>query len=294
MSRSFHEAIVLGKSRLTPGMVRLTFGGPGLAGFFTTGIGDEYLRLFFPDATTGELALPAIGADGRWSYPAGPSKVRCSTYTVRRYDAAKGELDIDFVVHAGGLASEWALRAAPGDKIVLNTPHGLYAPPEDTKWQVLACDATGLPALARLLENVSPAIMTRVVVEVADPAHRQELRAAAPVDITWLFGGNGVGPSRLEEAVRHLPLPAGPGYFWVAGEQKVVRAIRRFARQELKLAPERYEIVGYWVAGQAEWDAGWKALDPAVRARIEAAWASHRDPEEVRDEVDAAFDRHGL
>jgi NADPH-dependent ferric siderophore reductase len=294
MSRRFHEATVLGRRVLTPGMVRLTLGGPGLADFVSTGMGDEYLRLFFPDATTGELALPVIEADGRWTYPAGPSKVRCSTYTVRRHDAAAGEIDIDFVVHEGGLASEWAQRAAPGDRIVINSPHGLYAPPADTAWQVLACDATGLPALGRVLETISPNIQTRVIVEVAEISHRQELVAAAPISLTWLEGGNGVGPSRLEEAVRSVPLPGRPGYLWVAGEQKVVRGVRRYARQELKLGPERYEIVGYWVAQQAEWDAGWKALDPAVRERIEAAWASNRDPEEVRDEVDAAFEQHGL
>jgi hypothetical protein len=79
----------------------------------------------------------------------------------------------------------------------------------------------------------------------------------------------------------------------VAAEQKVVRAIRKFVRQELKYGPAQYELVGYWVA-EHDWDARWDALDPSVRNAIEAAWASDRDREEVRDEVDATFERLGL
>lgn len=293
MTQPFYQATLLSRRMLTPGMVRLTFGGAGLAGFRSTGIGDEYLRLFFPDPHTGQLALPTIDENGRWSYPEGPSKVRCSTYTVRRHDAERGELDIDFVVHEGGTASDWARAAQPGDSITINRPRGLYALPEGAQWQLLVCDATGLPALSRLLEQRPPNLPTRVFVEVAEPAHEQPLPAGEHLTLTWLHGGNGVGPSQLERIVRGVPRPAGPGYVWVAGEQKAVRAIRRFVRQELQLPPSHYEIVGYWVA-EHDWDERYEALDPAIKARIEAAWASDRDPEEVQDEVDATFDTVGL
>ena len=66
-----------------------------------------------------------------------------------------------------------------------------------------------------------------------------------------------------------------------------MRAIRKFVRQELKLPAERYELVGYWTAQGEEWDAKWDALDPAIKAQIDAAWDSDRDPEEVRDEYEA-------
>jgi len=289
----FHTATVLRRTLLTPGMLRLTFGGAGLDTFRSTGIGDEYLRLFFPDPATGELALPVIDETGRWTYPDGPSKVRCSTYTVRRFDPVRGELDIDFVVHAGGVASDWAQRAAPGDSITLNSPRGLYAPPPGTQWQLLAADATGLPALSRLLEQMPPGLQTRVFAEVIDAAHEQPLATPPGTSITWLHGGNGVAPSGLDAVLRRVPLPAGPGYVWVAGEQKVVRGIRKYVRQELKLPAQCYELVGYWVA-QHDWEARYEALDPAIRSRIEAAWESDRDPEEVQDEVDATYELVGL
>lgn len=294
MKQMFHEVTVASRRLITPGMVRITFAGDGLAAFKSTGIGDEYLRLFFPDARTGIRVLPSIDENGRWTYPEGPSKVRCSTYTVRRFDPEQRELDIDFVVHEGGLASEWAQGAQPGDTMVINSPRALYIPPGDMRWQVLVADATGLPALARILEQTPADIQSRVFIEVAEPAHEQDLPAHPLATVTWLHGGNGIAQSRLADIVRSVPLPATPGYIWVAGEQKVVRAIRKYVRNELKFPAERYELVGYWVQDEEQWNAGWEALDPAVRGKIEAAWASDRDREEIRDEVDATLEKFGL
>lgn len=274
-------------------MVRVTLGGEGLQAFRSTGIGDEYLRLFFPDAETGELALPTIGADGRWSYPEGRSKVRCSTYTVRRFDDASHELDIDFVIHPGGQASDWAQNAVPGDEITTNAPRGLYHRPETAQWQVWLADATGLPAVSRLLE-LPPVVPTRVFIEVPDADHQLPLPASELVSVTWLHGGNGHSASHLADVMARLKLPASPGYLWAAGEQKVVRSIRKFVRQQLGWPSEHYELVGYWVDQQQEWTARWEALDPTIRAEIEAAWASDRDREDVQDEVDASFERLGL
>ena len=60
---------VLGRGNVTPGMVRVTLGGDGLRDFRSTGVGDEYVRFFFPDLDTGELVLPDIDAQGFWKWP---------------------------------------------------------------------------------------------------------------------------------------------------------------------------------------------------------------------------------
>ena len=295
MTPMFHEATVLSRQQLTPGMLRLTFGGEGLSDLRSTGIGDEYLRLFFPNEATGKLHLPHITEDGRWTYPDGQDAIRCSTYTVRRHRADPVEIDVDFVIHEGGLACSWAVGAKVGDKVTVNCPRGLYAPPADTVWQLLIADATGLPALSRLLEQTPRHIESRVFVEVATAEDEQPVPSHPGAKVTWLHkSGNGVAPSRMGEVVRAVPLPRSPGYIWVAGEQKVVRAIRRFVRQELRLPAERYELVGYWTADGEEWDAKWAAIDPAIKAQIDAAWNSGRDAELVRDEYEATLEKLGL
>lgn len=295
MPAMFHEAIVLSRQQLSESMLRLTLGGPGLSQLTSTGIGDEYLRLFFPNEKTGRLHLPLVTEDGRWTYPDGRNALRCSTYTVRAYRVDPVEIDIDFVIHEGGLACAWALAAAVGDRVTINRPHGLYGPPADTAWQLLVADATGIPAVSRLLEQTAGTIQSRVFIEVKKRADELPLPGRPGVTVTWLHNsGNGVAPSRLAEIVRSVPLPDTPGYIWAAGEQKVIRSIRKFVRQDLQWPAERYELVGYWTANGEQWDAKWDALDPAVKARIEAAWTSGRDREEVRDEYDATLERLGL
>lgn len=276
-------------------MVRITFGGPGLAGFQTTGVADEYIRVFLPDPETGEVVLPIVDARGYWSWPEGRKPAHTAPYTVRRLDPATGELDIDFVVHEGGRASEWAQKARPGDSIVVNRPHGLYGAPADVEWVLFACDATGIPALGRLLENLPAKVDARAIVEVADASHEVALTSPARLEVTWLHGsGNGVAPSRLPEAVGAVQLPKRPGYVWIAAEQKAARPIRRRMRHELKLPAERYAVTAYWTDHLAEWQAGWQALDPTIKSRIEAAWASDRDRGDVADEVDRILDIAGL
>lgn len=245
--KPFHEAAVLRRSYLTPGMVRLTLGGAGLAGFRSTGVADEYIRLFFPDPETGRLVLPEIGADGRWTFPEDRHRVRYSTYTVRRCDPVACEVDIDMVVHAGGRASDWACAAQEGDRVVINNPRGLYNPPEECRRQLLIADATGLPAIARILEQAPPDMESDIVVEVRAPGERQPLPQHAGASVTWFVGsGNGLGQSRLASLLAEMPLPPEPCYLWVAAERAAVRSLRAQADALGRFADDRRKLVAYW------------------------------------------------
>lgn len=289
-----YRAEVLATRMLTPGMVRITFGGPGLAGFDTTGIGDEYLRVFLPDAGAHEARLPiSTGDSWDWSEGVEPSAMR--TYTVRAVDAVAGTVDIDFVVHDGGLAASWAQRAQAGDVVGLNSPTGLYEPPQNLQWQILLADATGLPAVARIVEQTPPGIRTRVVVEVAQPTHRQELTLGAGTEVAWIYGGNGHSQSRLEEVLRSMELPGGTGYIWVAGETKVLRGIRKYLRHTKKLTPGSYKLIGYWTDKSEVWEERWENLDADTRRWFDALWTDdQRDREEIVDLQDAKFELLGL
>jgi NADPH-dependent ferric siderophore reductase len=288
-----HRATVQARRLVTPGMVRVTLGGEGLAGWQSTGVGDEYLRHFFPDAESGELVLPQVDERGLWQYPEGKKPSHTVCYTVR--GARAGEIDLDFVVHDGGRASDWAQSVEPGDSVLLGNPRGLYAAPADAVWQLFACDETGLPALGRLLEQLPAGTEARVVAEVADESRQQTFASKANVRIVWLTGsGNGIAPSRLEEVVRSMPVPNRPAYAWVAAERKTAQPLRKYFRHELGWTGDRYSVTSYWTAALAEWNDAWKALDPAIKARIDDLWASNRDPEDVADEVEALTAPFGL
>ncbi|WP_053202707.1 siderophore-interacting protein [Jiangella muralis] len=289
----FFRAEVIDARPVCADMVRVVFGGADLAAFATTGVGDEYLRIFFPEPGA-EPVLPVVDERGRWAYPDGAEPSPMRTYTVREFRRARGELVIDFVVHDGGVAATWALAAAPGDVVTVNTPTGMYDPPADLRWQLLLADAAGLPAAARLLESVPAGVRTRAVLEVPTPAHRVPLPAADGVEVAWLYGGNGHGASLLSGALRAAELPAGPGYVWVAGETAVLRDARRYLRHELKLPPSAYKVVGYWTDNGDEYNRRLAALDDATQAWLLAPWETDADEEEQEDEYIARLEKLGL
>ncbi len=289
---------VLARRAVTPGMVRVTLGGAGLSDFRSTGVGDEYVRFFFPDPDTGELVLPDVDAQGFWKWPEGRKPAHCECYTIRyaRSTAEAVEIDVDFVVHEHGRASEWAQQAEPGETIALRGPTGLYEAPADADWQLFVADATGLPALGRLLENLPAGTEARAIVEIPDAGHEQHFATQADLKLVYLHGsGNGLAPSRLEAAVRGVAVPDGRvPYVWVAAESKTVRPIRKYLRHELGWPATRYSVTGYWTDKLSEWEQRWAALDPEVKKQIDDLWRSGRDGQEVADEVEATMERFGL
>lgn len=287
------RAEVVSVRRLTPVMTRVVLGGPGLADFRSTGVGDEYVRLFLPADGQTEPVLPTATATG-WDYPDGVEPGPMRTYTVRAVDPGAGTVTIDMVLHDGGVAAAWARTARPGDVVGLNTPDALYAPPPDMAWQLVVADAAGLPAAARLLEQTPPGVRTRAVLEVPTAADRQHIPVHDDIDICWVYGGNGQRASCLEQVVRTAERPTGPGYIWVAGETRTMRGVRRHLRHELRLPCTAYKVVGYWQVDNEAWTARYQALPETTRQELMAMWDCDRDTEDIQDEWTARLESLGL
>lgn len=289
-----HRAEVLAVRDLVPGLRRFVLGGAGLADFETSGVGDEYLRIFLPDEPGGEPRMPfAVGAGG-WDWPEGVAPSPLRTYTVRAWDPDRHELTVDVVLHAGGLAAEWARTATVGAVVAVNSPAGMYDAPDGLQWQVLVTDLTGLPAATRLLQQTDPRVRSRLVVETPSAEQRFADEIPGAVDVQWVTGGNGVAPSRIEQLVRGIERPAGVGYVWVVGESRVLRAVRRHLRHELGLPASSYKVVAYWTENAEDWNARWAALDQEVRDELVAMWDTDRPEEEIEDEYHAWLAELGL
>lgn len=286
---------------LTPGMVRIEFGGEGLSEFASTGVGDEYVRVFFPSEGCAEPVLPVV--DGKsWSFPEGVERSPMRTYTirdVRRDGPDRTTVVIDFVVHEGGVAAAWALRAGVGDVVGMNTPTGLYEPPAGLRWQVLLADSTGLPAAARILEQAPAEVRTQVVFEVPSAEHEQPVSTGPLTELSWVYGGNGHGRSQLDELLRGLELPdrdgsEGAGYIWVAGESGALRAARKYLRHELGLPATAYKTIGYWTDRAEQVRARFERLDEGTKAWVRSVWSSDATPEEREDEYVRRLESLGL
>lgn len=289
----YYRADVRAVVALTPNMIRIVLGGMDLRRFATSGDPDERLVVVLPPAGERETPAPVRQEDGTLDYPAddGPE---LRSYTVRRFDPDRPELVIDFVRHEGGVAAAWAAAAQVGDVVYLSPAKGWYGPPADARWQLLMADMTALPALGRIVEELPAGSRAIAVVEVTEPADRQQLTSAAEVSYTWLVGGNGHGPSRMLAALQQLELPPGPGYLWFAGEAAESRAIRKYLRRGLGWTSDRFTILGYWRVDQERWMARYEQVGESLEKVYEKALGAGLSQGEALDVYDEALEKAGL
>lgn len=230
---------------LTPRMVRVTFAHAGLADFPVEEPG-EIVTLIWPEHGA-DVVLPETG----WRFPDGVPEPHARNYTVRAHDPAAATLDVDFVVHGDhGIASAWAARAKPGDKLGYAGPRTHWAPPPDDgcAWTLLVADETGLPALAAIAETLPAFHRAIAVVEVEDGEERQPLACPGRLDVHWVHrDGAPAGETlALADALRALPLPDGRGRAWGGGESGVMRVVRDHLRDERGIPRADLQVLGYW------------------------------------------------
>lgn len=235
--------------KLSRSMVRIVLTGPELEGFTSLGF-DDHVKMFFPQPGQTEPTLPVIGPNGI-EFPEGAPRPLARDYTPRSFDAEKGELAIDFATHHDGPASNWAKSAKVGDKAWIAGPRGSFTVPFTYDWHLLIADDTGLPALARRLEEMPAGTPVVALIEVETEADRLELVTRADASIVWITQrpDNGTDQDALTSALRQLELPKGDFFSWVACESKTAKAVRALLVEEFGANPKWTRASGYWRRG---------------------------------------------
>ncbi|WP_241557139.1 siderophore-interacting protein [Croceibacterium ferulae] len=224
---------VIAKRAITPNMLRVTLGGPGLAGF-PAGQAGGYLKLRLPSN-------------------AGKPCVRTYTISGQR----DGELDVDFALHAdaqghAGPATRWAVGARAAELLEVGGPGVAKPLPPGHDFYLIAGDMTSLPAISVNLAALPAEARGFVAIEISEAADRQDLPCPAGVKIAWLVKEPGSDPELLARTLRAQEWPAGSVYAWVACEFAAMRAMRTYLREERGLGLERLYISSYWQAGSTE------------------------------------------
>src|SRR5205814_648542 len=148
-----------------------------------------------------KVFLPADGQDD----PA----VR--TYTPVRFDEASKTLELQFVLHGAGPASEWAERAAPGDTLAVAGPGGRFALDETAAHWWLAADESAIPAVATLLAALPATATADVHIEVADADDEIAFDSPAKTTVSW-HHRRSPGRSAPNWTRRRGPLTSPPGH----------------------------------------------------------------------------------
>lgn len=224
-------------------MTRIIFGGEELAEFGPPRPGSHMKLLFVPECEE--------WSPNNTEAPRPPSR----TYTPRRYDPERRELEVEFVHHGNGVAATWAETAKAGDPMFLAGPGGGYDVPEDATHLVLVADDTALPAVETVLEALPAACEATVFGEIYDAEEERDLSPAVTISANWLRRGptDARPGSLLEAAIREMNLPSESCYFWIACEAATMRRIRDHLVDERGIDLERIHTRGYWKLGETNY-----------------------------------------
>ena len=224
---------------------------------------DAYVKIVLPRSDTDVSTLPTpLTLDSFKDLPEAHRPV-VRTYTVRRVDAERGEISIDFVVHGEhGVAGPWASSVSPGDPAYLMGPNGGYAPDPAADWHLLAGDEAGLPAISAALEAMAPDAVGMAFIEVSGPDDEIELEAPEGVDVRWIYRGGRADLVPEETAGDQAPLIAAvKEALWMPGQvqvfihgeaQAVMHNLRPYVRKERGVDAKWASISGYWRRGRTE------------------------------------------
>lgn len=244
---------VLDTRALSPHLVRVRLGGPGMAAFTTNGFTDKYVKIIF--------AKPELGLEPPYDLEALRQKLAPEdqpvrrTYTVREVDERAGWISIDFVVHGDeGIAGPWARDAEPGDFLVFSGPSGAYAPDPTVDWHLFAGDESAQPAITAAVQALPESAVGVALLEVYGVDDEIDLGAPAGVQIRWLHRGDvPAGTSSvLADAVAALSWRDGRVHVFAHGERESIKALRDIFYKHRGLDRGQVSLSGYWAYGRAE------------------------------------------
>ncbi len=271
---SFSGAVVVETAQLSPRMRRITLQVDDPAALAVEPSGDSAVGVYF-DATS--------LADGR-------------NYSVRHHRTHPDgdRIDLDVILHVRGPGTTWASTTRPGDRVGLDHARSWYRPESDSDWVLLVADLSGLPATARIIDELPRGRPVTAIVEVADRADLDYLPGHPEVTVVPSIGtGNGHSASQLADLVREAALPQGRGYCWFAGEAAESRTVRKYFRGQ-GWTVDQLDVTGYWRFDSETWDARYALVSDDVEAVYAQALADGKGGKVADEEFDEALERAGL
>jgi NADPH-dependent ferric siderophore reductase len=233
---------------VSPRLVRVTFAGPDLEGL-TVEQPAASVRLLLPTPGSAELIVP--NWTGNEFLMPGGRRPAIRTFTPRRLDPETHELDLDIVIHSGGVASEWAEAAEPGDPAAISGPGRGYVIDQDAPLFLLVGDETAIAAISQLLEALPAERLVQVHIEIAHPDARITLPEHPRASVEWCDRAPSASPGEaLVDIVRGADL-GQDDRVWVAGEATAVQRIRRHLFENRRLPRAQASVRGYWKYGRS-------------------------------------------
>ncbi len=237
---------------ITPTIRRVRLAGPDLADLpYSETAPDAHVKLFFPETPNDPietLRMPNVLPDGEADWY-GVRDGRFSAfrdYTIRQYSPENQWIDIDFVLHEGGVGGPWAMQVQVGHYLGIFGPRILKNIPLNAQQYLLFADETALPAVMRWLEVLPSTAQVWAAVEVSQQT----------ISLPELEHPNlalHLGRRKLEDnygdwlidALSKLPQLEPSCWCWGGCEANTVVALKR-ALRATHLDPNHLDLKAYW------------------------------------------------
>lgn len=258
-----YDVRVLRRERLSPHLVRVTFGDVSLpdgqpwiadAGY------DQRIKLIFAAAGRSLDDFPR-GEDwfAVWRQTPEGERAAIRTYTLRQVRRSAAEFDVDMVDHGdSGPGSAFAGSAAVGDRVLVLGPNDAYDGDAGglefhreaaAGTHLLAGDETAIPAIWGICERLPHGARGLVCVETADAADVVDLPCPPGLEVSWVRSTPVRGELQTQEVRRwladHPELTHGGG----AGETTIFFDGDEDAYWET--AEEQDPRFSVWIAGES-------------------------------------------
>ena len=197
------DTTIVRRERLTPQLVRLTFGGEALNQLADRGY-DQRIKLIMPQPGGDPLGEFPRGDDWFTLWRGMPQSRRPAirTYTVGA--VRPGEIDVDMVDHGtAGPGSRLATTGRLGQEVGIVGPHAAYEGDHGglefrrdlagSARQLIVGDESALPAIAGIVRELPQSATGLVCIETSSDRGRLDLPAPHGVDVRWCTAENGRG-----------------------------------------------------------------------------------------------------
>lgn len=194
---------------------------------------------------------PKPGQDLVLMLPDGEGGLGRRHYTVRRYDAASGRIDIDVVLHGDQPGPRWARGAKAGDTALAFGPRGHVHLRPDADWRLFVGDETCLPGILAMIEALPAGARATAWIEIEHDGDRQPVETEGDVEVEWLVRNTHAEPMspRLIDKVEAFVPPPGLGHIYLIGETSTVQHQRRSLIARGFPAAQIF-AEGYWRPGR--------------------------------------------
>lgn len=245
---------------VTPHLRRIVFHHADLANYPFRCNG-AHIKLLLPQAGQDLPDLPEMTARGPvWAE--GAVRPIARAYTLRYYDADACTMTVDFVKHADlggelGPVARFVEHVTAGQTIGVSPPAGPVPMLKTAARYVLVGDATALPAIDAMIDDMDSAAVGDVFLWLTDPADLLPLSLPNGVKLHTFFGDLTQLSTIVENvvaAVKALPAPSADDYVWFAGEAGLVVPLRQHARAVWQMPLPRCYAIPYWRYGENEDD----------------------------------------